>query len=121
MAATLGTDRIPASVDYPEGTLLLETRMHYGKVWQPSVEAVEDLERKWKLVRDANVRFTVNDDGTVNSHVTRERSFWQRLMPSSRRWFCCLAIFYRKRACCCNCCYDCCCDCFCDFRQPINQ
>ena len=55
MAATLGTDRIPASVDYPEGTLLLETRMRYGKVWQPSVEAVEDLERKWKLVRDANV------------------------------------------------------------------
>ena len=76
MAATLGTDRIPASVDYPEGTLLLETRMRNGKVWQPSVEAVEDLERKWKLVRDANVRFIVNDDGTVNSHVTRERSFW---------------------------------------------
>ena len=79
MAATLGTDRIPASVDYPEGTLLLETRMHYGKVWQPSVEAVEDLERKWKLVRDANVRFIVNDDGTVNSHVTREKKFLAKI------------------------------------------
>ena len=71
MAATLGTDRIPASVDYPEGTLLLETRMRYGKVWQPSVEAVEDLERK-----DANVRFIVNDDGTVNSHVTRQKKIF---------------------------------------------
>ena len=73
MAATLGTDRIPASVDYPEGTLLLETRMRYGKLWQSSVEAVEDLERKWKLVRDANVRCILNDDGTVNSHVTRQK------------------------------------------------
>ena len=73
MAATLGTDRIPALVDYPEGTLLLETRMRYGKVWQPSLEAVEDLERKWKLVRDANVRFIVNDDGTVNSHARYQR------------------------------------------------
>ena len=71
MAATLGTDRIPASVDYSEGTLLLETRMRYGKVWQPSVEAVEDLERK-----DANVRFIVNDDGTVNSHVTRQKKIF---------------------------------------------
>ena len=53
--------------------MLLETRMRYGKVWQPSVEAVEDLERKWKLVRDANVRFIVNDNGTVNSHVTRQK------------------------------------------------
>ena len=53
--------------------MLLETRMRYGKLWQPSVEAVEDLERKWKLVRDANVRFIVNDDGTVNSHVTRQK------------------------------------------------
>lgn len=51
--------------------MLLETRMRYGKVWQPSVEAVEDLERK-----DANVRFIVNDDGTVNSHVTRQKKIF---------------------------------------------
>lgn len=79
METTLGTDAIPTPVDYPEGTLLLETRMRFGKVWQPSAEAVEVLERDWKLVRDANVRFIVNDDGTVNSHVTREKKFLAKI------------------------------------------
>ena len=117
MTTTLGTDTVPAIVDYPEGTLLLETRMRWGKIWQPSEEDIEVLERDWKLVRDAKVRFIVSDYGTVNPHVTREkRSFWQRLLPSNRSiafrlWFCWLTMCCCTRACCCDLCRGFHCEC----------
>lgn len=120
--ATLGADAVSASVDHQKGTLLLETHMRYGKIWLPSEETVEVLERDWKSVRDAKVQFIVSEFGRVNCHVTKERRrFWKRFEPSDRSnvfknrlWSCWLAIYNCARACCCDCCCKCSCDCCCN-------
>lgn len=120
--ATLGADAVSASVDHQKGTLLIETHMRYGKIWLPSEETVEVLERDWKSVRDAKVQFIVSEFGRVNCHVTKERRrFWKRFEPSDRSnvfnnrlWSCWLAIYNCARACCCDCCCNCRCDCCCN-------
>lgn len=120
--ATLGADAVSASVDHQKGTLLLETHMRYGKIWLPSEETVEVLERDWKSVRDAKVQFIVSEFGRVNCHVTKERRrFWKRFEPSDRSivfnnrlWSCWLAIYNCARACYCDCCCNCRCDCCCN-------
>lgn len=67
---------------YPEGTVLLDTRIRYGSIsykdddlkiwdrrWQPSERAVQDLLRDWKTISVANVQFISNGYGGVFYNV----------------------------------------------------
>jgi len=76
-----------AEYSYPDGTVLLDTLVLYGKIsyeeenvkiwepgWKPSERAVLDLEREWQSVPVANVQFVVNADGGVNCNVLEVQS-----------------------------------------------
>jgi len=76
-----------AEYSYPDGTVLLDTLVLYGKIsyevenvkiwergWMPSERAVLDLEREWKSVPVANVQFVVNTVGGVNCNVLEVQS-----------------------------------------------
>ncbi|XP_020605391.1 uncharacterized protein LOC110044219 isoform X2 [Orbicella faveolata] len=77
----------PSFEDYPDGTVLLDTRVLYGKIsykvedvkiwergWKPSERAVLDLERKWQSVPVANVQFMANAVGGVYCKVFEVQS-----------------------------------------------
>ena len=85
-------------VDYPEGTVLLSTRMRYGEIsyegedvedwdhrWQPSEKTVHDLRRDWKSVAVAKVMFITNASGGVLCRA-------QRCKDGFYAWF--IATFY---------------------------
>ena len=70
--------------DYPDGTVLLDTLILYGKIsykeedvkiwerrWKPSERAVLDLQREWQSFPVANVQFIANADGGVNCIVRK--------------------------------------------------
>ena len=78
------------STDHEQsGFLLLETRMHYGKIsfeskdvvtrvenWQPSEEDAKDLEQKWKSTPVAKLKVFGNKIGEIHRVVvTRTRAF----------------------------------------------
>ena len=78
------------STDHEQsGFLLLETRMHYGKIsfeskdvvtrvenWQPSEEDAEDLEQKWKSTPVAKLKVFGNKSGEIHRVVvTPTRAF----------------------------------------------
>ncbi|XP_078380102.1 uncharacterized protein LOC144663042 isoform X1 [Oculina patagonica] len=77
-ALRVQSDSGTAPADYPEGTVLLSTRMRYGKIsyevedvenwdqrWQPSERTVRDLGQDWKSVAVAKVLFITNASGGV--------------------------------------------------------
>ena len=78
------------STDHEQsGFLLLETRMHYGKIsfeskdvvtrvenWQPSEEDAKDLEQKWNSTPVAKLKVFGNKIGEIHRVVvTRTRAF----------------------------------------------
>ena len=87
-----------APADYPEGTVLLDTHMHYGEIsyddehvqswdqrWRPSEKTVQDLGRDWRSIPVAKVLFITNGVGGVKYKVKpRKEGFWQ--------WLCALFI-----------------------------
>lgn len=100
------TDTTPALMNYPKGTVLLKTRLRYGKVsfkesdvverqqeWQPSDMIVQDLKEKQNLVPDAVVQFTADGDSGINCNI--EMNHWQSLKYYT--W----SIFYCMKTCIC--------------------
>ena len=69
--------------------LLLETRMHYGKIsfeskdvvtrvenWQPSEEDADDLEQKWKSTPVAKLKVFGNKSGEIQNIVVIAKKAW---------------------------------------------
>ena len=69
--------------------LLLETRMHYGKIsfeskdvvtrvenWQPSEEDADDLEQKWKSTPVAKLKVFGNKSGEIQNIVVTAKKAW---------------------------------------------
>ena len=87
----LDVDSVPA--DYPEGMVLLDTKMRYGEIsyddedvqswhqrWHPSEKTVQDLRRDWRSKPVANVLFIANGVGGVYCKVVKPREgFWSWL------------------------------------------
>ena len=85
-----------APVNYPEGVVLIDTRMYYGEIsyddedvqswdqrWRPSEKAVRALRRDWRSIPVAKVSFITNNVGRVNytpvEVKTCKDGFWSRL------------------------------------------
>ena len=104
----LATDS--ASAVYPEGTLLLETRMRHGKIsykekdilaryrkWKPPKRLVKDLKSEWKKICDAKVMFIAEDADRVSCRVVEvKKRFWERIACDIQRrmcqFLCCLCV-----------------------------
>ena len=81
---------IPAITDYPAGTVLLETRMHYGEIsyqvpdvvkrvdeWQPPDENKAHLKEKYGSTPTAKVTFVFKGIGEIECAVA-ELPWWRK-------------------------------------------
>ena len=123
----LDVDSVPA--DYPEGKVLLDTKMRYGEIsyddedvqswdqrWRPSEKTVQHLARDWRSIPVAKVLFISNGVGDVYCNVVKPRegfrSWLYSLADSYRSWardnpikaclFCCCGLLLSLLCKCCE-------------------
>ena len=88
--STLPVSNSHFSTDHEQSEfLLLETRMHYGKIsfeskdvvtrvenWKPSEEDADDLEQKWKSTPVAKLKVFGNKSGEIQNIVVTAKKAW---------------------------------------------